>query len=200
MELSEEERSRGLSFRRKVGWGDVASLAALCVVFVAGILFAGLSSGHPHVVAVTFTVVTCAVFVGIVATLESVAIREIRRPLPLFRLDVKGVECARGRYEWHDVDKVVEVCGRSKRVLRFLLRPGAEARPASYLYSDRAGIGGLLVGSAKLKLSSRMRPPGLYITMRWQGGGAIEAVKRLYGGPVASIGSGDLYPGEYLGP
>jgi hypothetical protein len=127
--------------------------------------------------------------VGSRAGVELIRLR--RRPQPLFRLDGRGVECARGRYRWQAVERVLEVVdspgaerpGR-RSALCFVLRDGATADPADDEYLDRRSAGAL--GAAWLA------PPGMFVTAPARADEAIEAIMSLYDGPVASIRSTDL--------
>jgi len=72
---------------------------------------------------------------------------------PYFSVDDHGIECARGRFSWRDIDGLVEVLDpvgdeRKLRSLIFLLREGAMPQPVERPYLD--GMDNDLIGAASL--------------------------------------------------
>lgn len=75
-----------------------------------------------------------------------------RRQAPYFLIDDQGVECARGRFVWEDVIRVVEVIDRgsdsSSRSLIFVLQDGMTPQPVERAYLD--GFDKEAIGAASL--------------------------------------------------
>jgi hypothetical protein len=72
---------------------------------------------------------------------------------PYFLVDDHGIECARGRFSWRDIDRVVEVAdpvGEDRKLhsLIFRLHEGATSRRAERAYLD--GMDSELIGAASL--------------------------------------------------
>lgn len=72
---------------------------------------------------------------------------------PYFNVDDHGIECARGRFSWRDIDRVVEVLDpvgddRKLRSLIFRLHEGATPQPVERAYLDR--MDNDLIGAASL--------------------------------------------------
>ena len=64
-----------------------------------------------------------------------------RRQDPYFLVDDHGIECARGRFSWHDILRVVEVIdptgdSSSLRSLVFVLHEGVAPEPVESRYLD----------------------------------------------------------------
>jgi hypothetical protein len=101
-------------------WDDLGDVVLTLWVVAFGCLFA-----------------VVAVHVGRVAV-QSLSI--LRDQPPYFRIDERGIECARGRFSWSDIEHVVQVYDEVGESgvwsLIFTLRPGSTGYAAEATYLD----------------------------------------------------------------
>jgi hypothetical protein len=103
---------------------------------------------------------------------------------PYFRLDEQAIECARGRFLWRDIDRVVEVIDKrgegsdsiATRLFIFVLHEGATPQRVERAYLD--GMDRELIGEASLT------PYGLELTIDHCRKEAHQALANYHHAPV----------------
>jgi hypothetical protein len=171
-------------------------VGSIVVSFIAG--FAAMAAVPASGVWWRIVLVIVCAYVGgallgyvAVRAWAKLVLRRLRvRPVPLFRLDACGVECAKGRFAWDWVTGVLQVvadppretrqtAGGSSRIgaseLWFKLRPGTRRLSTSNAYFNHP----LFLGRVKLSESMLIIKP--------VSAGRVAAVMRFYDGPVAAV-------------
>jgi hypothetical protein len=105
-------------------------------------------------------------------------LRQLRHPVPYFRIDDQGIECARGRFGWHDIRRVAEVVDSTPRSLVFVLEEETAAQPVDRPYLDDPDD--FLGGEASLT------PYGLELTIS-NGAKRARSALASYGHPAVPL-------------
>src|SRR5262249_16843237 len=106
-----------------------------------------------------------------------------RRQDPYFMVDDRGIECARGRFSWRDILRVVEVIEGEGgvRSLVFILHDGAAPQPAESPYLDgvdKDAIAAATVTSHGLELSINQCKEQAYAALAAYGFVPVKAERK----------------------
>ena len=126
---ADESSAAAFYFMNRAYW----SLAAVFLSGVALLLLSGVAADPRWWV--KLLLVGCLALVG---ELAYVAWRQVLRPRPLLRIDQRGLECARGRVAWSDIQAMTveeRASGESAyNCLRVTLCTGATPLPPDHAY------------------------------------------------------------------